>query len=86
MSDSDNVTNSLIYATLQDLQERLAEMDKRLTHGIQRLDARMSSMDSHLAGFYQSIRIQNDDIDEQRGRIEALEAAAKDLKGDEPKP
>ncbi len=50
------------------------------------MSGKLSAMDSHLAGFYQSLRIHNDDHDDHRGRIEALEEGVKDLKDDEPKP
>ena len=85
MTGEDNVTNSLIYTTLRDIQERLAEMDNRLTHGVQRVSGQISAMDSHMAGFYQSLRVRDDDQDDLRGRVEALENTVKDLKGDEPK-
>lgn len=82
MTDESNVTNALIYATLQDLQDRMGRMEK----SINAVGTKVSAMDSHLAGFYQSLRVHNDEHDEHRGRIEALERDVKSLKDDDPKP
>lgn len=84
--DESNITNKLILRTLQDIQKRLAEMDNRLTHGVQRVSSQISALDSHMAGFYRSDRCQNDEIDDLRGRIEALEQMARDANTNEPKP
>ena len=54
MTNGDTVTNALIYATLQEVQERLSRMEK----DIHSVSGKLSAMDSHLAGFYQSLRIQ----------------------------
>ncbi len=48
MTDGENVTNNLIYATLQDVQERLTRMEKN----IHSLSAKLSAMDSHLVRFW----------------------------------
>ncbi len=82
MTDEPNVTNALIYATLQDIQDRISRMEK----SIHAVSTKVSAMDSHLAGFYQSLRANNDGLDDQRGRIEALEDTVKDLKNNDPKP
>ena len=50
------------------------------------VSTKFTAMDSHLAGFYQSLRANNDEIDDNRGRIEALENIIKNLKNDDPKP
>ena len=84
--DKDNVSNKLIFTTLQDIQTRLADINNRLTHGIQRVSSQISALDSHMAGFYRSDRCQTDEIDDLRGRVEALEQTVRDSKNDDPKP
>ena len=66
--------------------ERLAEMDGRLTHGIHRLSAQLSALDSHMAGFHRSDACQNDEPDNLTGRVEALERKAREAKDDKPGP
>jgi len=57
-----------------------------LKRAVQRLDGRIASLDSHMAGFHQSDRTQNDELDDLRGRIEALERTNLEAKSDEPQP
>lgn len=86
MTGDGTVTNALIYATLQEIQERIAEMDDRLTHGIHRVSAQVSALDSYMAGYHRSDTCQNDEIDNLRGRVEALERKAREAKDDKPAP
>lgn len=44
-----------------------------LKESVRRIDSRVASMDSHLAGFHAKSRWQTDEIDDLRGRVEALE-------------
>lgn len=69
MADDGKVTNALIYATLQEIQERLTRMEQ----GIRINSGKLSAMENYLAGFYQSLRIRDEEIDQHRGRLEALE-------------
>lgn len=56
--------------------ERLDALEQDLSvlkEAVRRIDARVASMDSHMAGFYSATRWQTDEIDALKGRIEALE-------------
>lgn len=44
-----------------------------LKEAVRRIDARVASMDSHMAGFYSATRWQTDEIDALKGRVETLE-------------
>jgi hypothetical protein len=44
-----------------------------MKESIRRIDARIAYMDSYLAGIHSQLRWQNDEMDDLRGRIEALE-------------
>ena len=63
------ISNSLIYEVLKAIQGDIGV----LKESVRRIDARVGSMDHHLAGFYSEQRWQNDEIDTLRGRLEALE-------------
>lgn len=63
------VTNELLYEVLKSLQGDISI----LKESVRRIDARIASMDHHLAGFYSEQRWQNDEIDNLRGRVEAIE-------------
>ena len=85
---SDQITE-IVIPILRGLQSDLSSVKtdvSMLKKAVQRLDGHIASMDSHLAGFHQLLRTHNEEHDDHRGRIEALEEAAKDLKSDEPKP
>ena len=71
---ADPVTNKLLYKTLVQVQHDLAA----LTGAVHRIDGRIAAMNDHLAEFYRSDRSQSDEIDELRGRVEALESTSKD--------
>ena len=63
------VTNDLIYSVLKTVQSDMSV----LKEAVSRIDARIASMDHHMAGFYSEQRWQNDELDNLKGRIEALE-------------
>lgn len=63
------VTNELLYEILKSVQADISV----LKESVRRIDARMASMDHHLAGFYSEQRWQNGELDNLRGRVEALE-------------
>ena len=63
------VTNDLLYQVLKSVQGDISV----LKESVRRIDARIASMDHHLAGFYSEQRWQNDELDNLRGRVEALE-------------
>ena len=44
-----------------------------LKESVRRIDSRIGTMESYMAGFHSSLRWQGDELDTQRGRIEALE-------------
>ena len=75
---SDQITE-IVIPILRSLQTDVSDLKR----AVARIDGRIAAMDSHLAGFHQLLRIHNEEHDEHRGRIEALEDAAK---GNEPKP
>jgi len=64
-----DVTNDLIYSVLKTIQTDISV----LKEAVRRIDARMASMDHHMAGFYSEQRWQNDELDNIKGRIEAIE-------------
>ncbi len=68
-----DVTNELIYSILKTVQADMAV----LKESVRRIDARIASMDHHLAGFYSEQRWQNDELDNMRGRLETLEGGSK---------
>lgn len=49
-----------------------------LKESVRRIDARISSMDSYMAGFHSSLNWQNMELDSLRGRMEYLEDRDKD--------
>ena len=49
-----------------------------LKESVRRIDARISSMDSYMAGFHSSLNWQNMEFDSLRGRVEHLETRDKD--------
>lgn len=53
------VTNDLIYSVLKTIQADISV----LKEAVRRIDARMASMDHHMAGFYSEQRWQNDELD-----------------------
>jgi hypothetical protein len=70
------VTNELLYEVLKTVQGDISV----LKESVRRIDARIASMDHHLAGFYSEQRWQNDEIDNLRGRVEAIEDQDRDPK------
>ena len=83
---SEEITE-IVIPILRSIQTDLASVKSDvsiLKKAVTRLDHRTASMDAHLAGFYSSMRMNNDDMDDIRGRIEALERKAQ--KDDEPQP
>ena len=64
-----DVSNDLIYSVLKTIQADISV----LKEAVRRIDARMASMDHHMAGFYSEQRWQNDELDNLKGRIEAVE-------------
>jgi chromosome segregation ATPase len=80
--NNDKITD-IVIPTLQNIQAELAGLKsdagelKRdmgvMKESIRRIDARIAYMDSYLAGIHSQLRWQNDEMDDLRGRIEALE-------------
>lgn len=64
-----DVSNDLIYSVLKTIQADISV----LKEAVRRIDARMASMDHHMAGFYSEQRWQNDELDNLKGRIESVE-------------
>ena len=77
--DKNKISNELIYRTLVGVQERITEMDARLTSSIRVNSGKLSAIENILAGFHQSLHIRDQELDQHRGRLEALEH-------DDPKP
>ena len=69
MSMADDEPDQIIVSILRALQADVAEIKKAVT----RIDGRISAMDSHMAGFHTLLRMHNDQHDDARGRLEALE-------------
>ena len=70
----------IVIPILKNLQTDMAVMKSDvavLKESVKRIDARISTMESFMAGFHSSLRWQGDELDNQRGRIEALESPVK---------
>ena len=65
MSDRDDI----ILPILKNIQADISV----LKESVRRIDSRIGTMESYMAGFHNSLRWQGDELDTQRGRIEALE-------------
>lgn len=63
-------TENILLPILQNIQSDISV----LKESVQRIDSRLGAMDHHLAGFYTEQRYQNDELDNHRGRLEAIEA------------
>ncbi len=83
MSDDKNkISNELIYKTLKEVQDRISIIDGNVKIN----SGKLSAIENILAGFHQSLHIRDQELDQHRGRLEALEGDVKNLKGDDPKP
>ena len=74
----ENISN-IILERVNRIGEQLKSLDEIrsdvavLKESVRRIDARIAYMDSYLAGIHSQLRWQNDEMDELRGRVEALE-------------
>ena len=66
MSD---VTNELIYEVLKDVRADISI----LKEAVRRIDSRMGSVDNLMAGFHNTMNWHGQELDEHRGRLEAIE-------------
>jgi len=62
-------TKDIVIPILRNLQTDMS----MLKEAVRRIDARIGTMESYMAGFHNSLRWQGDELDTQRGRLEALE-------------
>ncbi len=70
------VTNELIFDVLKTVQTDLADLKDDvsvLKESVVRIDARIASMESHMAGFHTRQNWHSQELDEHRGRLEGLE-------------
>lgn len=70
------VTNELIYETLKNVQSDISILKtdtSTLKETTGRIDIRLKSVEAHMSGFMSSARYLETEIDELRGRVEALE-------------
>ena len=83
----DNLAD-VVLPTLKNIQADIAVIKKQVgrikvvQESIARIDGTLASMDDHLSAYHRSDNLQNNAIDELRGRVEALERQSKD----DPKP
>lgn len=63
------VTNDMMFEVLKNIQGDVSVLKESVT----RIDARISSMENHMAGFHTRQNWHTQELDEHRGRLEALE-------------
>lgn len=68
------VTNDLIYSVLKNVQSDVSI----LKESARRIDARMGAIENLMAGFHNTLNWHGQEIDEHRGRLEALEERDRD--------
>ncbi len=66
---ADNVSLELLSKQMDQMLKRLGTVEA----AVLRIDARTASMDSYLAGLHSSMNWQSAELDQHRGRLEALE-------------
>ena len=68
--------NDIVIPILKNIQADVSELKSDvsvLKEAVRRIDSRISTMDSYMAGFHGSLNWQNSEIDHLRGRVEGLE-------------
>ncbi|MCB9983842.1 MAG: hypothetical protein H6861_09270 [Rhodospirillales bacterium] len=74
---SDDVVN-IVNERLNRMEKFMRKEFGVMKEAIRRIDARMSHVDSYLAGLHSQTRWQQDELDDHRGRLEHLEQSLKD--------
>ena len=71
-----NEIEDIVIPILRNLQTDLSDLKSdiiMIKESVRRIDHRNASMDSHIAGFHSKLSWSTDEMDDMRGRLEALE-------------
>jgi len=71
----------IVVPILQNLQTDIAVLSTDMSvlkENTGKIDSRLKSVEAHMSGFMSTARYQETEIDELRGRVEALEEALRD--------
>lgn len=76
MSDEHTVSMALMHELMKQMQVSLSQLvdgQKTILYRLEKIEHRLSAVESHMSGTMSTLRYHDTELDEYRGRLEALE-------------